>query len=979
MLPQWMFYVDYGGPGNRVWLAWDPSFVDVNVVETGAQFMHCSVFIRSLHSSVFITVVYGVNDVIGRRELWMDITRISAEGAADEFRGCLQDTGLIHLPMHGERFTWHNCSRDARSLWKRLDRLLVNDRWLELAGYDVYSTTILHGLLNSYQQYSGFGATILWGVQCMVTRKLKALKPIFRAQRQRKGDLSTNVALAKGFLESAQSMLTADRHCPTLLHLEFCCKLVYRLASRLEQKMLHQRAKMAWMKEGDQCSRVFFRKVAKRRASKRVFQINTTDGRTLTDQPEVIGEFIRYYEELLGGTTRDRWIDLRYLRPWARHILTVEEAEALTAPVSSTEIRQAIFDIDETKAPGPDGYSAGFFKAAWSVIGEEVTQALLDFFRTGRLLKQINATLISLIPKVNSPSVVAEFRPISCCNVLYKAVTKILVQRMRSILHTLISPSQNAFVPGRSIGDNVLLAQELFSGYNQRNLPPRCALKVDLRKAYDTVEWDFLKAALTLFGFPERFIQWIVECVTTTSYSVCINGAPHGFFRGARGLRQGDPMSPFCLFCKAEPNSIQLFKDGLIDFAELSGLQANLQKSHLILSRSAAAYRDSLLAILDFQEGHLPLRYLGLPLLASRLTISDCQPILRKMEARIKGWEGVMLSFAGRVQLIKSVLSALQVYWAMAFILPKHIIKEIEKRLRNFLWKGNLDTGLQESSVWTIRTRTGTWGWRKLIRLRDALRPHVHYQIGDGTSFSLWHDPWHPRGPLLPQFPLGPRHTALPPTAPLSAVISEDTWSWPHITDMESIDITHDLPAIHGGRDRIQWTGPRGSFSSAAAYDLFRPPGPTGRLSTTDKPWLQHLGSVCVLCQDGVPESHEHLFFMCPFASECIRAIRREVFFHWPYYNWSSVIRWASARWRGKHVVNAAYRALFASLVYHLWQERNSRIFQHSSRPTEEIVRMVVSETRDLIICKQLPRTVSTRGLYRLWRIPWPVEGIAHT
>ncbi|KAL0285318.1 UNVERIFIED_CONTAM: hypothetical protein Sradi_7176900 [Sesamum radiatum] len=861
MLPHWLFYVDHGGPGNRVWLAWDPNFVDVTVVETGAQFIHCSVFIRSFHSSVFITVVYGVNDVIGRRELWMELARISTvvtdspwlvggdfntvldssevcglsgdiRGAADEFRGCLQDTGLIHVPMHGERFTWHNCSRDARSLWKRLDRLLVNDRWLENWPDTTYVSLGARTSDHSPWYYEEIRVTAL--------------------QRQRKGDLSTNVSLARGFLDSAQTMLAADRHCPTLLHLEFCCKLVYRLASRLEQKMLHQRAKMAWLKDGDQCSRIFFRKVAKRRASKRVFQINTTDGRTLTSQPEVIDEFIHYYEELLGGTTRDK-------------------------------IRQAIFDIDETKAPGPDGYSAGFYKAAWPVIGGEVTQAILDFFRTGRLLKQINATLISLIPKVNNPAVVAEFRPISCCNVLYKAITKILVQRMRSILDTLISPSQNAFVRGGGpyVPFLFVLVMEV--------------LTLILRQRIEQNG-----------GFS---YHWRCEAVQLFQLSFA---------------------DDLLLFSKAEPNSIQLFKDGLMDFAELSGLQANLQKSHLILSRSAAASRDSLLAILDFQEGHLPLRYLGLPY-----------------------WP------RGRVQLIKSVLSALQVYWAMAFILPKHIIKEIEKRLRNFLWKGNLDTGyakvswqqvcrpvnegglgirdihslnkglmsrhlwriishdsnsiwvswifhyrLQNSSVWTIRTRKGTWGWRKLIRLRDALRPHVVYQIGDGTSFSLWHDPWHPRGPLLPQFPLGHTHTFIPSSAPLSTVISEDTWSWPHITDMESIDITHDLPTIHGGQDRILWTGPRGSFSSAAAYDLFRPPGPTvdwtsllvgtfriprhrfilwlavqGRLSTTDKPWLQHLGSGCVLCQDGIPESHEHLFFMCPFASECIRAIRREVSF----------------------------------------------------------------------------------------------------
>ncbi|KAL0288046.1 UNVERIFIED_CONTAM: hypothetical protein Sradi_7109100 [Sesamum radiatum] len=338
LLPRWNYFVDYGGPGNRVWLAWDPDFVDVTVVETGAQFMHCSVLIRSIHMFVFITVVYGVNDVVGRRELWRDLARISTvvtavpwlvggdfntvldtsevcgpsgdiTGAAAEFQGCLHDTGLIHVPMLGERFTWHNCSRDSRSLWKQLDRLLANDRWLGNwpdtayaclnARTSDHSPLVLRGDTSSrcfgmfrFDNYLARSAEFIPSVQRIwrhhivgtamfsVTKKLKALKPIFQAQRQRKGDLSTNVSLAKGFLAAAQTLLTTDRHCPTLLHLEFCCKLVLRLASRLEQNM-------------------------------------HTDGRTLTSQPDVTNEFIRYYQELLGGSTRDRVIDLHYLRPWA--------------------------------------------------------------------------------------------------------------------------------------------------------------------------------------------------------------------------------------------------------------------------------------------------------------------------------------------------------------------------------------------------------------------------------------------------------------------------------------------------------------------------------------------------------------------------------------------------------------------------------------------------------------------------------------
>ncbi|KAK4383264.1 hypothetical protein Sango_2792500 [Sesamum angolense] len=327
------------------------------------------------------------------------------------------------------------------------------------------------------------------------------------------------------------------------------------------------------------------------------------------------------------------------------------EARAIIRLVTIDEDKTTFFDIEEDKAPGPDGFSSGFFKTAWPVVGEEVSNAIIDFFKTGRLLKQLNATLLTLIPKVRTPHSVAEFRPISCCNVIYKVITKILVSRIREILDLLISPSQNAFVPGRLISDNVLLAQELFSGYNQCRLPPRCTLKVDLRKAYDTMKWDFMIATLRMFGFPTVFIRWIEECVTSAHYSVVVNG--------------GDEEFRYHWRCQ-DLNLFQLsFVDDLLLFS--SGL------------------RDSLLVTLGFQEGHLPIRYLGLPLISARLSFADCQPLLQKIDSRIKGWEGVQLSFAGRVQLIKSVLVSFEVYWAMAFILPKGIIKEMIKRLRTSL------------------------------------------------------------------------------------------------------------------------------------------------------------------------------------------------------------------------------------------------------------------------------------------------------
>ncbi|KAL0455613.1 UNVERIFIED_CONTAM: LINE-1 reverse transcriptase [Sesamum latifolium] len=479
LMTNWKWFADPTGPGNRIWLAWDESEVHVG----DDPWLVLGDF----------NIILDLSEVCGTSG---DITV-----AMDDFNSCLLDTGLLSIPMHGAIFTWHNCNEGPCSLWKRLDRMLANDRWLAL-----WPNTIC---LSSTPRTSDHSLQVLAGYT--------------NRRGGEEGDLVANIAQAKPFLSTVQNLLLDDRHNDLLLNLERVVRLVLMKASKMEQSMLQQRAKIQWLKGGDQCTRIFFRK-----------------------DSDVAG------------------LHIAYLQPWACYVPTPEDGDFLTRPILKEEVKEAVFDIAEDKTPGPDGFSSRFYKAAWPVIGDEVTRAVQDFFVTGKLLKQINSTLLSLIPKVVSPVTVSDFRPISCCNVLYKIISKIIVQRMQGFMTKLISPSQNAFVPGRRISNNILLAQELFSG--------------------------------------------------------------------------------------ADVSSVLALRGGLRVFAEWSGLEVNLNKSHIILSKSARDFKGQLLDVLGFQEA--------------------------------------------RLQLLQSVISALNLYWAMAFILPKGVIRAIEARMRNFLWRGGADSGM---------------------------------------------------------------------------------------------------------------------------------------------------------------------------------------------------------------------------------------------------------------------------------------------
>ncbi|XP_074301449.1 uncharacterized protein LOC141632838 [Silene latifolia] len=199
------------------------------------------------------------------------------------------------------------------------------------------------------------------------------------------------------------------------------------------------------------------------------------------------------------------------------------------------------------KSPGPDGIPAIFYQRCWHLVKKDCTKAILSILNSGTVLKEMNRTFIALVPKCDSPEEVKDYRPISLCNVFMRIVTKCIKNRMQKVMEYLVGDYQNAFLAGRSISDNTLLAHEAIHKLNmyKHGKFGKVAFKVDMSKAFDRVKWDFLQAVLLKFGFPERLVNLIMSCVSTVSYEVLLNGPPLSPFKPQRGLRQGDPLLPY--------------------------------------------------------------------------------------------------------------------------------------------------------------------------------------------------------------------------------------------------------------------------------------------------------------------------------------------------------------------------------------------------------------------------------------------------
>ncbi|CAN0914973.1 Transposon TX1 uncharacterized 149 kDa protein [Linum grandiflorum] len=206
-----------------------------------------------------------------------------------------------------------------------------------------------------------------------------------------------------------------------------------------------------------------------------------------------------------------------------------------------------MFSMNPDKAPGLDGFNPGFYQKFWHVVGRQVLESCREWLRQGELPLFVQDTTIVLLPKGERPQSMKDWRPISLCNVLYRLVAKVLANRLRRIMPNLVAEEQSAFVTGRSIVDNILIAFETLHGMKLRRRAKHgeVAIKIDISKAYDRVDWRYLEEILKQIGFADRWVKLMMMCVKSVKYQVAVNDGMVGPFTPERGLRQGCPLSPF--------------------------------------------------------------------------------------------------------------------------------------------------------------------------------------------------------------------------------------------------------------------------------------------------------------------------------------------------------------------------------------------------------------------------------------------------
>ncbi|GJW41622.1 RNA-directed DNA polymerase, eukaryota [Tanacetum coccineum] len=461
---------------------------------------------------------------------------------------------------------------------------------------------------------------------------------------------------------------------------------------------MSQKAKIRWSIEGDENSK-YFHGILNSKRSHLFIRGILHNGDWIEDPIRVKAEFFNHFAKQFSEPSPSHInLDLLY-----SNCLSMDQAGELESNIS----------IDEIKS------------AYWSIMGSDIVDAVNQFFSTCFFPPGCNSNFIALIPKIRDAKVIKDFRPISLIGSIYKIIAKILANRLCMVIPLLINEVQTAFVSNRQILDGPFILNELISWCKYKKMKAMI-FKIDFEKAFDSVRWDYLDDILKSFGFGVKWRSWIAGCLNSAKGSVLVNGSPTAEFKFHRGLKQGDPLSPFLFILVMESlhrsfsrvmeaglykgisinNSLLLshlfYADDAVFVGEwnranittivrvlncfymASGLKINLSKSKLSGIGVSKCEVDEAAAIVGCTTLSPPFQYLGVKIGAPMSRINSWKEVTEKVSSRLSKWKIQTLSSGGRLTLIKSVLNALPLYYMSLFKAPTAVLKVLESLRSNF-------------------------------------------------------------------------------------------------------------------------------------------------------------------------------------------------------------------------------------------------------------------------------------------------------
>ncbi|GJY53712.1 non-LTR retroelement reverse transcriptase-like protein [Tanacetum coccineum] len=547
---------------GRLWVVWKQN-VRVTPLFKSSQVISCSIFVEGRTEEMLITFVYALNTPEERKALWEDLkthkdsgmfrgkpwlicgdfneiidmekhslhdsTATIPEGMSD-FQDLVNYCELVDLSYQGPKYTWCNKRKDDL-ICKKLDRVLANQEWLnhytqsycvfESGGCSDHNRCRLYmkeeavrvkrpfkfsnvlvshaGYMNNIKEKWATMEPLYHSTSALFrfSKKSKHLKPSLRSMgRELLSDLERKTKETYIKLCTIQEVTMSNPSSQVVEEEALAYNIWSRLAD-IEERYFKQKAKLRWVNHGDQNTKAFHTAVKLREVRNNIREIICFDGSVC---PIV--------EVILNREADVPLTDFMHERPlfcveWSvselKEVLdfqcTEEDKQLLAKEVNEEEIRKVVFAMPREKSPGPDGF----------------------------LPKGINSTILALIPKKKGAKTMKDYRPISCCNVVYKIISKILANRLKVLLPKFITPNQSAFVKDRLLMENLLLATEIINDYHKEDITARCAMKIDISKAFDSVQWPFLLNVLKALDMPDKYIHWINLCISSASFSVQID------------------------------------------------------------------------------------------------------------------------------------------------------------------------------------------------------------------------------------------------------------------------------------------------------------------------------------------------------------------------------------------------------------------------------------------------------------------------